>query len=81
MNVQSQQIFEGLWEEILPRSAELVGKRVRVIVESPAKPPEPDGYLRWRELFAQWIDGHPRTVVVADDSRDSIYSGEADDTR
>jgi hypothetical protein len=61
------QVLEGRWEEILDRSQELAGRRVRVIVD-PTESGDPEAELSDQELRARreaWVD-----AVLADEGID-----------
>lgn len=71
------EILEGRWDDLVARH-DLHGRRVRIIMlEGDAQQPQ-DPWLR--SLWA-WAESHTPVNHPVDDSRDSIYSGTADDPR
>lgn len=68
------QIIQGKWDDLV-KSHDLHGHTVRVIVldQRSADP--------WLKSLRAWADNHRPLGHKVDDSRESIYSGTADDPR
>jgi hypothetical protein len=71
----SNAIIEGAWDELIARD-DLRGRRVRIIVLDEADSDNP-----WVKSLNAWADSHKPLNHRIDDSRESIYSGTADDPR
>lgn len=71
-------VIEGQWDELIKRS-DLQGHKVCVIVlDEVHAPPTPQ---EWIEKLEAWANRERPVRPLADDSRDSIYSGTLDDPR
>ncbi len=70
------QVIQGKWDDLMKRH-DLHGHTVRVIVLDPQRPDNP-----WLRSLRAWTDSHKQPLGhPVDDSRESIYSGTADDPR
>jgi len=65
----------GDWDDLVNRQ-DLHGRKVRVIVLDREHADNP-----WLKSLRAWADSHKPLARPADDSRESIYSGTADDPR
>ena len=71
------EIIEGKWEDLAGRQ-DLHGRTVRVVVLEESEKGEEDP---WLKSLRAWAARHEPLGQRADDSRESIYSGTADDPR
>lgn len=71
----SDEIIQGDWDDLI-RRGDLRGRKVRVIVIDEQKVENP-----WLKSLRAWADSHKPLGHSVDDSRESIYSGTADDPR
>jgi hypothetical protein len=71
------EIIEGRWDDLIARR-DLRGRRVRVMVLEGEAGGEGDS---WLASFLAWVHSHAPTAHIADDSRESIYSGTLRDPR
>lgn len=63
--MNSGQVLEGTWEEILSRSTELAGHRVRVAVLDEPKPPR--SAEERQHAMLEWINELKRTPLTAEE--------------
>lgn len=68
-------MIQGKWDDLV-KNHNLHGHMVRVIVLDPQRTEDP-----WLRSLLAWADSHKPLGHKVDDSRESIYSGTADDTR
>ena len=69
------EVYEGVLEELIAKH-DLAGRRVRIeVVELPKQPAD------WYQKALAWMEEFKVEGIVADDSRDSIYTGTRDDPR
>lgn len=74
-------IIEGSWEEIVARSHELAGHRLRVIVLDEVRPTSTQDTLSpevWAARLEDWAFNRPPITHFVDDSRESIYKDRLD---
>jgi hypothetical protein len=71
------EIIKGKWDELVTRQ-DLHGRQVQVIVMEEEGERQDNPWLR--SLWA-WADSHRALGRLADDSRESIYSGTVSDSR
>jgi len=70
------EIIEGQWDDLVARH-DLHGRKIRVIVFEQGEGDEDP----WLKLLRAWVHSHKPVGHLVDDSRESIYSGTADDPR
>ena len=69
------EIIQGNWDDLVHRR-DLQGHKVRVILIDEEEPENP-----WLKSLHAWADSHKPLGHRVDDSRESIYSGTADEPR
>jgi hypothetical protein len=68
------EIIQGKWDDLVARH-DLRGRTVRVVVL------DREQDHPWLKMLQAWADSHQPAGHSIDDSRESIYSGTADDPR
>jgi DNA-binding HxlR family transcriptional regulator len=71
------EIIQGNWDDLVARQ-DLHGRKVQVIVMEEERGKQDNPWLK--SLWA-WADSHRPLQQLADDSRESIYSGTLNDPR
>jgi hypothetical protein len=74
------EIIQGEWDVLITRH-DLRGRKVRVIVLDEQSEGEASRDDPWLKSLRAWADSHQPLGHPVDDSRESIYSGTADDPR
>ena len=70
------EVIEGTWDDLVARR-DLQGRRIRVrVLENDEGQLDP-----WVKSLRAWAESHKPVGHAIDDSRESIYSGTADDPR
>ncbi len=76
-------VFEGTWDDLLKRSSEFAGHRLRITVldnvphEHPAFDKSPEGIAAWLRNFEEHVKTSP-PIRIADDALDAVYKEQLD---